>query len=630
MCGIAAILDYTTFPRREELQLMVEIQRHRGPDGEGMLLDGPMAMGMRRLSIIDLAGGDQPIFNEDGTIAVVFNGEIYNYIELRQELIEKGHHFATNSDTETLVHLYEEYGPDMLPKLNGMFGFAIWDARRRRLLVARDRMGVKPLYYAHVGSRWLFGTELKVVTTQPQAGGELDSAAIADYIRLGYIPFENTPYRNVRRLLPGHYLLIDEHQFHLRRWWDLAEPQDNSPMTSEQLERTIEAAFDDAVRLRMRSDVPVASFLSGGLDSSLVTVTAQQQSGIPINTFTLAFEHTEFDEAPYATAVAQHARTDHRELRAGPQDAIDLLPRLVWHLDEPMGDSSIIPNYLISRFAAKYVKVCLSGLGGDELFGGYSRYLDAGPGRIRTLFQHFPFLARQLAPQVGRWNYAWSEELRLAGDHSREWRAYMQRFEISNPGLMRQLGVPADGRAEETFAALWHRFPGNDLISQRQFVDQHTYLPETILMLTDRMAMANSLEVRTPFLDYRLVRLAQRIGGALKQNANDFKIVLKKALGHRCPPEILNRPKWGFDTPLRRWVAQPELYNVLKRLPEGRIVEQGWVKREPLAALIATPEAASVNARRLWILLILEVWLNVHQRTSPPSESLVELLCVAA
>ncbi len=609
---------------------MVEIQRHRGPDGDGMLIDGPMAMGMRRLSIIDLAGGDQPIFNEDGTIAVVFNGEIYNYIELRQELIQKGYRFATNSDTETLVHLYEEYGPEMLPKLNGMFGFAIWDARRRRLLVARDRMGVKPLYFAHIGSRWLFGTELKVVTTQPHAGGDLDSEALADYIRLGYIPFDATPYRNVRRLLPGHYLLIDEQRFHLRRWWDLAEPQDRPTFSSGQLEAAIETAFDDAVRLRMRSDVPVASFLSGGLDSSLVTVSAQQQSAIPINTFTLAFDHTEFDEVPYANAVARQAGTNHRLLRAGPQDAIDLLPRLVWHLDEPMGDSSIIPNYLISRFAAKHVKVCLSGLGGDELFGGYSRYLDSGLGRIRKLFQHFPALARQLAPRVDSWNYAWAEELRLAGDRSRDWRAYMQRFEIANPGLMRQLGVPADGRADAAFAELWFRFSGQDSISQRQFVDQHTYLPETILMLTDRMAMANSLEVRTPFLDYRLVRLAQQIGSALKQNANDFKIVLKQALGHRCPPEILNRPKWGFDTPLRHWVAQPSLYNVLQRLPEGRLVEQGWVKREPLAGMVATPQLASVNARRLWNLLILEVWLNVHLRTTAPSESLLDLLCVAA
>jgi asparagine synthase (glutamine-hydrolysing) len=630
MCGIAGIIDFARWPRHEELDSMVRIQRHRGPDGEGMLVDGPLAMGMRRLSIIDLAGGDQPIFNEDGSIAVVFNGEIYNYIELRQELIAKGHRFATHSDTETLVHLYEEYGPDMLPKLNGMFGFALWDSKAQKVLIARDRMGVKPLYFAHIGSRWLFGTELKSLTTQPCFSGELDAESVADYVRLGYIPFEATPYRNVQRLLPGHYLQICGSGHELRRWWNLAEWDDAAPLTGGELEHEIEAIFDDAVRLRMRSDVPVASFLSGGLDSSLVTITAQSQSSIPMRTFTLAFEHTEFDEAPYARAVAECAGSDHRELIASPRDALERLPLLVWHMDEPMGDSSIIPNYLISRFAAQHVKVCLSGLGGDELFGGYSRYLDAGTGRIRGLFQHAPGAARWLAPTVDRWNYAWAEELRLAGDQSREWRAYMKRFEISNPGFMRQLGVPAKGRAEETFAELWNRFPGKDSITRRQFVDQHTYLPETILALTDRMAMANSLEVRTPFLDYRLVRLSQRIASASKQNQHDFKIVLKKALGKRCPPEILSRRKWGFDTPLHRWVAQPELFEVLKRLPHGYLVAQGWVKREPLAAMVASPATATVHARRLWILLVLEVWLTVHRRKSPPTESLLDLVCAAA
>jgi asparagine synthase (glutamine-hydrolysing) len=272
----------------------------------------------------------------------------------------------------------------------------------------------------------------------------------------------------------------------------------------------------------------------------------------------------------------------------------------------------------------------LSGLGGDELFGGYSRYLDEGTGLIRNVFRYAPAVASWLAPTVDRWNYFYAEELRMAGDPSREWRAYMKRFEISSPGWMRQLGVPNEGRAEQTFADLWNRFPGKDSITRRQFVDQHTYLPETILALTDRMAMANSLEVRTPFLDYRLVRLAQRINGAMKQNRQDFKIILKKALGKRCPPAILHRPKWGFDTPLHRWVAQPELFEILKRLPHGYLVAQGWVKRAPLAAMVESPATATVHARRLWILLVLEVWLGVHRRNSPPSESLLDVVCATA
>jgi asparagine synthase (glutamine-hydrolysing) len=613
---------------------MVDIQRHRGPDADGMMASGPVAMGMRRLSIIDLAGGDQPISNEDDSLTVVFNGEIFNYIELRDYLLPRGHRFKTKSDTEVLLHLYEELGTGMLERLNGMFAFALWDGARRTLLLARDRMGVKPLYVAQTGARWLFASELKSLITQPGLDTAFDANALADYLRLGYIPLDATPYRGVRKLLPGHALLVREGGRQLIRWWDLASAPaahagvngNGKGTTEEHLRDT----FFDAVRLRMRSDVPVASFLSGGLDSSLVTIVAQQYSPQPINTFSMGFTHSEFDELPYARLVADRAHTAHRELTATTDDAIAHLPALLWHMDEPMGDSSIIPNYLISRMAARHVKVCLSGLGGDELFGGYARYASAGIGRIRRLMAPVPAMAGALAPVVDRWNFSWGEELRLASSPAQEYRSYLHRLQIFDSAALERIGFPAAGRTEEIVETLWNRFPGDDPVGRRQFIDQHTYLPDQILALTDRMSMANSLEVRVPFMDYRLLRFSQKLTSAQKQAGGEFKIFLKRALGSLCPPELLTRPKWGFDTPLGRWVSQPGVFALTQKLRSGLAVREGLIAPRRLEQYNGDPQRARRFARRLWSLLALEVWLRVRMRRTAPEESLAELLGDAA
>ena len=630
MCGIAGIFDSVRPPSLAELRPMVNIQRHRGPDDQGFLVDGPIAMGMARLSIIDLPGGKQPIANEDGSVVVVLNGEIYNFIELRNWLLSRGHRFSTRSDTEVLVHLYEEHGTAMLSKLNGMFAFAIWDKTKRSLFIARDRMGVKPLYYANIGSRWLFYSELKALLTQPNFSDDLDLDAIADYLRLSYIPREATPYLASRRLLPGHYLVIDEDRIEERAWWDLGEGALNDAEDSASAERKLEQAFDESVKLRMRSDVPVASFLSGGLDSSLVTATAQRLSSTPIRSFTVGFEHTEFDETPYARCMAEHVHTDHRELHVKVQDAVEHLPKLLWHMDEPLGDSSIITNYLISRFAAREVKVCLSGLGGDELFGGYSRYLDPGPGRIRRAFRHAPSAARALAPIVVRYHNPWAEELHLAADPSLSWRSYLHRLQIFNTRGLHDIGFPASGRTHDIFESLWKRYPGTDSVSRFQFIDQHTYLPDQILALTDRMSMANSLEVRVPFLDYRLVRFAEGVPGAGKQNGQDFKMLLKRSLGDRCPRQILERPKSGFDTPLSRWVKQPAIFDLIQGLPEGYAAKQGLFNPRGIRALVHDVHTTGRFARRIWNMFVLDVWLQVNRRASAQQESLSELLGVAA
>jgi len=630
MCGITAIFDSVRPPSLAELKPMVDIQRHRGPDDVGFFVDNHVALGMARLSIIDLPRGKQPITNEDGSIVVVLNGEIYNFIELRDWLQSRGHRFSTKSDTEVLTHLYEEHGTDMLPKLNGMFAFAIWDKRKRSLFVARDRMGVKPLYYSQNGSRWMFASELKALSTQPGFNTTLDLDAIADFLRLSYIPREATPYLSARRLLPGHFLVLEGNHVQNRAWWDLGKCALDGNDKSDSIEERLAQTFDDSVRLRMRSDVPVASFLSGGLDSSLVTATAQRLSPQPIRSFTVGFEHTEFDETPYARAVADHVHTDHRELSVKVQDAVEHLPKLLWHMDEPLGDSSIIPNFLISRFAAREVKVCLSGLGGDELFGGYSRYMDPGPGRIRRAFSHAPLAARALAPIVVRYHNPWGEELDLAGDSALAWRSYLHRLQIFNTKGLDDIGFPAGGRTHDIFESLWNKFPGTDSISRFQFVDQHTYLPDQILALTDRMSMANSLEVRTPFLDYHLVRLAEGISGASKQNAHDFKMILKRSLGNRCPTQILNRPKSGFDTPLHRWVRQPAIFELIKGLPEGFATKSGMFNPRGIKNLVQDPNTAGRFARRVWNLFVLDIWLQVNRRLSAPQETLSELLGVPA
>jgi asparagine synthase (glutamine-hydrolysing) len=458
----------------------------------------------------------------------------------------------------------------------------------------------------------------------------LDLDAIADYLRLSYIPREATPYLASRRLLPGHYLLIDGNRIENHAWWDLGECALNGYEKRESIEQKVEQAFDESVRLRMRSDVPVASFLSGGLDSSLVTATAQRLSSTSIRSFTVGFEHTEFDETPYARSVAEHVRTSHRELIIKVEDALEHLPKLLWHMDEPLGDSSIIPNFLISRFAAKEVKVCLSGLGGDELFGGYSRYLDPGPGRIRRAFRHAPLAARALAPIVVRYHNPWAEELHLAGNPSLSWRSYLHRLEIFNTHGLESIGFPARGRTHETFESLWNKYPGTDSVSRFQFIDQHTYLPDQILALTDRMSMANSLEVRVPFLDYHLVRLAEGIAGNRKQNPHDFKILLKQALGKRVPQQILDRPKFGFDTPLSRWVKQPAIFELIRGLPEGYAAKQGLFDPRGIRAMVQDAPTAGRFARRVWNLFVLDIWLQVNRRSAPPQETLSELLGVAA
>lgn len=594
---------------------MVAILHHRGPDAEGALLDGPLAMGMRRLSIIDLATGDQPVFNEDGRLAVVFNGEIYNYLELRRTLRDHGHRFRTTGDTEVLVHAFEQWGASFTERLNGMFAFALWDRTRSELILARDRMGVKPLYYAQCGGRFWFGSELKALLTQAPIDRSPDLDGLADYLRLGYIPREATAVRGVRRLLPGHILRVSPGGNTLRQWWCLEDADASVPTSDPAALRELADRFDDAVRLRMRSDVTVGAFLSGGLDSSLVSLAAAHTTDRPLQTYTVSFAGSRFDETPFARLVAAQGKTNHRELAASPADAMALLARVVWHLDEPVNDSAVLPAFLVSRLAAEDLKVCLSGIGGDELFGGYSRYADSGVGRIRRLFRSTPYLAGALAPAFTLPAPAWAEELRLAADPRLDWRGYLHQLEIFDAGAIARLGLRGRGTAESLIESLWARYPGTDQVGRRQFIDQHTYLPDQILALTDRMSMAVSLEVRTPFLDPRLVRFAAALPADQKHAEGNYKVFLKRSLGSRVPKPLLTRPKWGFDAPTADWLVQPGIQPLLRRLPQllGDVLCGRAIRR-----YVQDEQAIRQHARHVWGLLTLAVWLHSYGASAAP------------
>ncbi len=625
MCGIAGIFDPDINPTKDEVYPMVEIIKHRGPDADGYFMKDQIGMGMRRLAIIDLKTGNQPISNEDNTVTVVFNGEIYNYLELRKQLIDLGYKFKTNTDTEVLLHMYSEYDLDMLSYLNGMFAFAIWNNETKTLFVARDRMGIKPLYYARIGRRILFASELKCLLTCSALDRSLDMDAISDYLRLGYVPRQETPFQAVRKLLPGHFLIADKHQFQIKEWWNLEEiHRSGAFQPTQEYESETVNLFDSSVEFRMRSDVPVASFLSGGLDSSLISVTASKLSPIKLQTYNVRFADALFDESSYATTVAEQANTDHHQITVSAGDALEKLPLLVWHMDEPIADSAIIPNFLVSQFAANQVKVCLSGLGGDELFGGYSRYIDKPLGPYRRFFSKFPWLIRTILPLLKITHPRHANRLAPLSGPGEVWRNYLNQIQLFDSDMLRKMNIKEMGQTEKIIKDLWFSYPGEDDIGRRQFIDQQTYLPDQILALTDRMSMAVSLEVRVPFLDHRLLGSITNLPEFEKQTQNgDFKIWLKKILGHRVPPEILERRKWGFDAPVLNWIEFPKIKEVITHLPKqlSNIMDSKYI--ESLIQNKTNPRYHNL----VWSLLMLAVWQKVYKFDDPPDLTLHELFC---
>ena len=599
------------------VRAMCDAIRHRGPDDEGFHVEGPCGIGMRRLSIIDLATGHQPMSNEDGSIWVVFNGEIYSYQQLRRDLIAQGHRFQTNSDTETLIHLYEQEGPAGIARLRGMFAFAIWDRNKGNLLLARDRFGKKPLYYVNRPEGFYFASELKCL----RAAGvplEIDQEALKLYLQFGYIPDPWSAFQGVKKLPPGFWMTVDLNgREETGRYWQLPAPRETTTDRSRiAICQDIRTVFDESVRLRMISDVPLGAFLSGGIDSSLVVASMARQSDQPIRTFSIGFEEKEgeYNELPYARLLAKHYKTDHHELIVRP-NALDLIPKLIRFFDEPFADSSAIPTYLVSQFAAEHVKVALSGDGGDELFGGYHSFFEV---EKLSRYDAIPQIGRKALGAMARAlpysaygkNFLYS----LSRPHALE--RYFEYISFNSYSLRKQvlqpewLNPPGMGFLRATFGDSILT-DDRDAMSQAMYFEATTKLTGDILTKVDRMSMANSLEVRCPLLDHELAALANSIPNNWKTRGGKGKLILLEALSDTLPPALLNRPKRGFSVPLDVWFRGPLREYVGDNLHAKRFLDRGIVSERHLDAMLAEHwSGRRLNSGFIWLLLVLELWLS--------------------
>ena len=618
MCGIAGIASANEALRTDEetIHRMCEKIVHRGPDDEGIHVKGGIGLGMRRLSIIDLSGGHQPVFNEDRTVWVVFNGEIYNFPELRPELEKKGHRFYTRTDTEVIVHLYEEYGAACVQKLRGMFAFALYDDRCRRLLLARDRLGKKPLHYALVGDRLLFGSEIKSILAIAPELAKIDYQALLQYLYFGYILAPLTAFAEIKKVPAGHSLEFEKGHIRLRKYWDLPELGTYQPASEESCLEEMQRLLDEAVRIRLISDVPLGALLSGGTDSSIVVALMARANSGPVRTFSIGFRSSDFDETHYARIVAQHFGTDHRELILEP-NIIETVHHLTSSLEEPFGDSSMLPTYYVSRLARQHVAVALSGDGGDELFAGYDRYrihfqrqiFERIPLWMRDLYRKrvYPYLPREMRGRKFSYNVSLPWQERYVDGLS-----FVPAFERDMPLLspeFREVLTTAQD-PQDMLRQFFRQAPTEDLLSQMLYVDTKSYLVGDILTKVDRMSMLNSLEVRAPILDHHFVEWAARLSHEWKLRGDKQKYILRK-LAERLgvPKEVLNRRKQGFALPLVHWIRHELKDLILDVLLERRSLERGYFDERGIRQLLEEHfRARRDHSGRIWRLLIFELW----------------------
>lgn len=636
MCGIYGIYQFDGAPVvPESLQAMGDITRHRGPDDHGMHIDGACGIGMRRLSIIDLSGGHQPISNADGTVWVVCNGEIYNFRELRAELEAQGHRFKTHSDTEVMVHLYDRHGDAFVQHLNGMYNFALWDARRRRLLIGRDRLGVKPLYLLQEGKRFAFATEAKALLTLPKMRPELDAEALASYLHLGYVAAPHCLFKGMRKLPPATLMSIEDGKVEQWRYWQLPGQVDRS-LSSEDWVSQVREHLDRSVRMQMVSDVPIGAFLSGGVDSSAVVAYMARHSDLPIKTYAIGFEGGKaealYNELPYAKQVARQFGAEHHEIVVRP-DVVGLLPKLLWHMDEPVSDSAFITTYLVSEFARKDVTVILSGVGGDELFGGYRRYLGNHYARH---WQRLPGWGQALIAQAAAHlpsdrHSKWLNLLRLAKHFvasaqlgaDERYRAYLQVF---SQQAVSSLLLKPSGKGSDPLAQAFAGAGTADDLNRMFAVDTETQLPDDLLLLTDKMSMAVSLECRVPLLDHELAELAAKMPAEAKVPGGELKHILKAALADTLPKDILYRQKRGFGTPMGAWLKR-ELAPVLRAMLSREAVEsRGWFNYSAIQALMDEHAGNRLDGTDpLLALMNLEIWSRVFLDRHDPETVADEL-----
>ena len=621
MCGIAGILakDRLWEGARPLLKNMADTLSHRGPDGEGFYFDQRIGLAHRRLSIIDLEGGKQPLSNEDGTVWVTFNGEIYNYLELRHNLIQKGHTFKTASDTEVLVHLYEEKGEAFVNDLRGMFAIGLWDARNRRLLLIRDRLGKKPLFYSVLKDYVVFASEMKSLLQVPALPMAIDPHALVDYFSLLYIPAPKCVLRDVRKVRPGAYVVVDAKGIQEKTYWDVSFDHTERRSEAEWCEEILES-YREAVRLRLRSDVPLGAFLSGGVDSSSVVALMNSMNERAVNTCSVGFDEKEFDESAYAASFAERLKTIHHEERVRP-DAVSVINRLAWHYDEPFADSSAVPTYYVSQVARRYVTVALSGDGGDENFAGYRRYHhDLVENRCRSYVPDG--IRRPLFGALGRFypKLDWAPRVFRAQATFRAFaRTPIEGYFYSVSGIKPETAVKllspdllnhVNGYSSlSMFEDYYNRPQTDDHLSRLQYVDIKTYLADDILVKVDRASMANSLEVRCPVLDQEFVELAARIPSDLKLRGATGKYILKKALSQVLPNEILIRRKQGFAVPLAQWFR-----GELRELSGDILLTNdplGFLNRSAVTAVWNQHQSGRRDrSTELWAFLMYRMWQN--------------------
>ena len=622
MCGIAGAfaMDGRPVAGPEVARAMCRVIVHRGPDDEGIHFDDGVFIGMRRLAIIDLDSGHQPVHNEDRSVWVVFNGEIYNFEQLRRDLIDRGHEFRTRGDAEVIVHCYEEYGPGCFERFRGMFGIAIWDARNRKLVLARDRLGKKPLYYTRAGRTLVFGSELKSLLQYPGVSRELDAEAVRDYVLMGYVPTPRSIFREVSKLPPGHVLTCDAGGIRIDRYWNLEFTPKHEAPESELVER-LEQELSEAVRVRLVSDVPFGAFLSGGLDSSVVVALMARHMEMPVKTFSIGFREAGFNELDDARLVANHLGTEHHELIV-EAEAVRMLEDLVWHFDEPFADSSAIPTFLVSKMAAEHVKMVLSGDGGDEAFGGYDRYL-----RYRIIRQ-----LRRWGPKVSGTVLRLGSHLAPGGTGRRlRWLArrveapfpdrYLSGVALTTPEFAAELlGTQPEAGGYGTVAGAFspESVLGDDAMIQG---DIATYLLDDILVKVDRMTMANSLEARAPLLDHQLLEFAARLPFEYKIRGRTTKYLLRQVAARLLPPAALVKPKQGFAIPLARWF-RGELRELAADMLHSRAFAERGVFDAGTARRCLEEHVAGHrdHGEHLWQVLTFELWARRFLDSAPHAE----------
>jgi asparagine synthase (glutamine-hydrolysing) len=618
MCGICGIYRFRGGPiDRELLGRMTSIIQHRGPDGSGGFVSDGIGLGHRRLSIIDPAGGSQPMTNDDQSMYLIFNGEIYNFVELRGELVEKGHVFRTRSDTEVILRGYEEWGLECVSRLNGMFAFALWDRLRQRLVLARDHLGVKPLYYVDLGDRLLFASEIKALLLDPMCPKEVDLKALAALFTLRFVPSPDTLFRRIKKLPPGHQMVVGPQGCEIKRYWNWT-PQIRADVDEADLVETYQWLVEDAVRLQMRSDVPVGLFLSSGIDSGTLLAIMAKYAGKPVHTFTIGFEQGgSLNETDDAREMAGRFGAEHAEMIVGPEDYQRYYDRYLWDLEEPVGNETAAAFYFVSLLASQRVKVALTGQGADEPWAGYNRYLGI---KLSETYTHLPsFLTQGLLARIPD-RFTRNERIKrgLASLHERDvLTRFIKVYSFFNASMKERLFQPwvrqeisTDGyEAKQALRQLQADVKNLDPITQMTYIDTRATLPDDLLMVADKTSMANSIEARVPFLDYRLVEFIETLPPNLKLRYFRGKYLHKKAVEKWLPRKIVYAKKKGFTNPVHDWLRGRMREYVQHCLLSERSAVNQYFNRDYIKATVAKHEAGEQNyLRQIYLLISFELW----------------------